>query len=207
MLIVCSLACSAVGPTCRLLLVCGSVRRGSTNAAVLRSAAAGAPAGIAATIFDGLAELPHFNPDDDVDPLDPAVVRLRSAIDTADALLISTPEYAGGLPGSFKNLLDWTVGGMEIADKPIAWINASTVTGARGAHEALRTFLGYVNADIVDTASADIPVSHSAVGADGTIGDRAIHRQVAAVVRALSRYVATKSAPHGQADSPVAPTT
>jgi len=173
-----------------LLLVCGSLRAASTNAAVLRTAAAVAPPGTSVTEFDALGDLPHFNPDDDADPLDPAVVRLRSAIHAADALLMSTPEYAGALPGSFKNLLDWTVGGVEISDKPTAWINTSSTTGARGAHESLRTVLGYVNADIVETACAHISVPRSAVGRDGTIAEPGIRAQIAAVVRAMAEHVA-----------------
>ncbi len=80
-----------------ILLICGSLRAGSGNAAVLATAATFT----AATAFTGLADLPHFNPDDDREPLPPAVAELRAAIKTADALLFCTPEYAGGLPGAF----------------------------------------------------------------------------------------------------------
>ena len=89
------------------------------------------------------AGLPHFNPDDDVEPLDPAVAELRAAIDAADAVLFSTPEYAGALPGSFKNLLDWTIGGGEIYEKPVGWINASALGGATDAYESLGIVLRY----------------------------------------------------------------
>jgi chromate reductase len=85
-------------------------------------------------VFDGMALLPHFNPDDDTEPLPAPVADLRARIAAADAVLFSTPEYAGALPGSFKNLLDWTIGGGEIYQKPVAWINVSTMpTGAAGA--------------------------------------------------------------------------
>ncbi|MGH4015240.1 MAG: NADPH-dependent FMN reductase [Pseudonocardiaceae bacterium] len=91
-------------------------------------------------------DLPAFNPDDDHEPLHPAVADLRRQI-AADALLFCTPEYAGALPGSFKNLLDWTVGGSEIYGKPVCWINASSVaapTGGADAHASLAKVLGYV---------------------------------------------------------------
>ncbi|WP_442785476.1 NADPH-dependent FMN reductase [Actinacidiphila sp. DG2A-62] len=83
-------------------------------------------------------------PDDDHEPLPAEVTRLRILIGTADALLIYVPGYTGELPGSFRNLLDWTVGGAEISDKQSAWINVSTAppTAAR-SHAALRTVLGY----------------------------------------------------------------
>ena len=118
-----------------MLLVCGSLRSKSTNAAALRTAQRVAPVGVAATVYEGLATLPHFNPDDDVEPLPPAVAELRAAIRDADALCFSTPEYAGALPGSFKNLLDWTIGDDQVGsiyEKPVAWIN----TSPRGAAEA-----------------------------------------------------------------------
>jgi NAD(P)H-dependent FMN reductase len=179
--------------SCRLLLVSGSLRAGSTNTAVLRTAQVVAPPGTSATLFDGLARLPHFNPDNDTDPLDPAVVELRSAIEAADGLLLSTPEYAGALPGSFKNLLDWVVGGVEISRKPTGWINASSSpTGAAGAHASLRTVLGYVDADVVEAACAHIPVRHGAAGPDGTITEPDVRTRIADVVRALVDHAAAR---------------
>ena len=59
-------------------------------------------------------------------------LELRAAIERAAGVLICTPEYAGTLPGSFKNLLDWTVGGTEISDKPVAWVNTSITTCSDG---------------------------------------------------------------------------
>jgi chromate reductase len=173
----------------RVLLVSGSLRANSTNAALLRAAAELVPPGVTATTFDGLGMLPHFNPDDDRDPLDPAVARLRGAVGAADAVVISTPEYAGALPGSFKNLLDWLVGGVEVSRKPVAWLNASAGGGAAGAHASLRTVLGYVDADIVEAACAHVPVPRSAVGPDGRIGDPAIRAPVTEALQALVGHV------------------
>ncbi len=79
-------------------------------------------------LYEHMADLPHFNPDHDVDPLHPAVADLRTTIGAAGAVLFSTPEYAGALPGSFKNLLDWMIGDVQtgsIYEKPVGWINAS----------------------------------------------------------------------------------
>ena len=101
------------------------MRTGSSNSAVLRTLQPLAPAGVGADLYERLGTLPHFNPDDDYEPLPPAVIELRAGIAAAGAVVFCTPEYAGALPGSFKNLLDWTVGGGEIYAKPVAWINAS----------------------------------------------------------------------------------
>ena len=176
---------STVSVPCQILLVCGSLREASTNAAALRTIVAAPVAGVAATVFDGLALLPHFNPDDDAAPLPAAVADLRARIAAADAVLFCTPEYAGALPGSFKNLLDWTIGGGEIYQKPVAWINVSTMpTGAASAHASLRTVLGYAGTRIIDAACAQIPVARHAVGEDGLIHD-ALRGEIAAAVAAL----------------------
>jgi len=133
---------------CRLLLISGSLREGSTNTALLRTAQAMAPDDVVPTLYEGLQLLPHFNPDDDADPLPSPVVDLRARIAGSDIVLFSTPEYAGALPGSFKNLLDWTVGGIELYRKPVAWVNASaSPTNAARAHDSLRKVLGYIGSE------------------------------------------------------------
>jgi len=174
-----------------ILLVSGSLRAGSTNSALLRTADALAPEGVATTLYGGLGDLPHFNPDDDVDgePLAPAPADLRARLDASDAVLFSTPEYAGALPGSFKNLLDWTVGGGTY-DKPVAWINASaSPTGAAHAHASLRTVLEYTGTDIVAAACRHVPVPRSSIGPDGLVGDPEIRERVADVLRSLAEHV------------------
>jgi len=179
-----------------VLLISGSLRPGSTNTALLRTALVVAPAGISAVLYDGLGALPHFSPDDDHEPLDPAVGDLRARIGSADALLLSTPEYAGGLPGSFKNLLDWTVGGGETYGMPIAWVNASaSPTGATDAYDSLGIVLSRTGADIVTEACAHIPVLRSAVDPDGLITDPAITDAITAVLVELDRHVARAVAP------------
>jgi NAD(P)H-dependent FMN reductase len=169
-----------------ILLLSGSLRAGSTNEAVLRTAHAVAPARVRVVLYAGLAALPHFNPDDDTEPLPAPVAGLRTAIDRAAAVLICTPEYAGTLPGSFKNLLDWTVGGTDICDKPVAWINAAAPGRGQGAEAALRTVLGYTGADIVESACARIPVDRATVGEDGLITDPGVRRQLGEVLRLLA---------------------
>jgi NAD(P)H-dependent FMN reductase len=172
----------------RLLLVSGSLRAASTNSAVMRTAQLVAPAGIATTVYDAVADLPPFNPDDDTDPLHPAVADLRARIHRADGVLFSTPEYAGALPGSFKNVLDWMIGDDEarsIAGKPVAWINAS-VRDATDAHESLRKVLGYASAEIVEAACAHIPVATALVDADGVIEDDAVRARIATSLAALA---------------------
>jgi chromate reductase, NAD(P)H dehydrogenase (quinone) len=162
-----------------ILLISGSTRGRSTNTALLRTAELIAPTGVKAALFTHMTELPHFNPDDDQPPLHPAVAELRREIASAHAVLFSTPEYAGALPGSFKNLLDWTVGGGEIYRKPVAWINASSSpTGAADAHASLRKVFGYLSVDIVDPACQRVPVARNQVTEDGLIEDEDIRNRL-----------------------------
>jgi NAD(P)H-dependent FMN reductase len=142
----------------QVLLLCGSVRKGSSNEAMLRLVEEVAGDPYSAVFYEGLGDLPHFNPDLDADPLPEPVAGLRSAIAEADAVLVCTPEYAGTLPGSFKNLLDWTVGGTEICDKPTGWINAANAGRGAGAVETLRMVLEYTGAAIVEDASVRIAI-------------------------------------------------
>ncbi len=174
----------------RILLIPGSLRGDSTNVAVLRTAQLAAPEHIATVLFRELGRIPAFNPDIDEEPLDPAVADFRALIHGADALLFSTPEYAGGLPGAFKNLLDWTVGDDQpgsIYEKPVAWINASP-RGAPNAHESLRRVLGYVKATIVEQACLHVPVTADMLD-DGMISDHSVQDRLAGALSALSPEV------------------
>jgi len=174
-----------------ILLLSGSLRVGSTNEAVLRTAQAVAPSvPVEAVLYGGLAGLPHFNPDDDVDPLPEAVAGLRTAIEGAAGVLVCTPEYAGTLPGAFKNLLDWTVGGTEICDKPVAWVNAAAPGRGQGAEATLRTVLGYTGADIVEPACVRIAVGRETVGADGVVADPEVRRRLGEVLGLLAARAA-----------------
>src|SRR3954447_5455801 len=157
-----------------LRLISGSLRDGSSNTAMLRTAQAVDPD---TELFARMGELPHFSPDDDGDELAAAVVELRAAVGRVDAVLVCTPEYAGALPGSFKNLLEWLVGGGEAYRKPIAWINVfgpAAPSGAADAHHSPRKMVGYISMEIVEEACVRIPLARSDVADDGLVADPAI---------------------------------
>ncbi|WP_406311769.1 NAD(P)H-dependent oxidoreductase [Streptosporangium sp. NBC_01639] len=179
----------------KLALISGSLRAGSTNTIVIRTVSELVGDWASPLTYLDLAELPHFNPDDDVEPLHPEVARLRELIAEADAILFCTPEYAGGLPGSFKNLLDWTVGGSETTDKPVGWINiSSSPTRAEGAHRSLRTVLEYTGAKVVESACVHIPVPRTAIDAEaGTVTDPVVREALSAAARVLADH-ATETA-------------
>ena len=189
-----------MAPPIRILLLSGSTRAGSTNTAALRAAHAISDERIATVLYDGLADLPAFNPDDDHDLLPPAVTRLRDQIAAADGVLFCTPEYAGALPGSFKNLLDWTVGGPEMYGKPVAWINVAAEGRGENADASLRIVLGYVGAVPVEEAVTRVIVGRADVDADGRIGHAGVASQIERVVRTFAGAIANRSAAADEVD-------
>jgi NAD(P)H-dependent FMN reductase len=190
-----------VEPRRRLLLISGSLRAGSTNSAALATVVAGVGEDVDAVVYGGMASLPHFNPDDDRDPLDPAVADLRHEIERADAVLFCTPEYAGALPGSFKNLLDWTVGGTEPTGTPAAWINVSAPGRGIAAHDSLRAVLTYTDFAIVDAACVQVPFTRSDVGVDGEIHDEQARAEIAEAVEVLLAAAPVSASPPAGAGS------
>ena len=137
-----------------IVAISGSLREGSSNAALLQAAASVAPDGVELIFYDGMGDLPHFNPDLDAEdgtPPEP-VRRLREQLIGADAILICSPEYAHGVPGSLKNLLDWLVSVGELVGKPVALLNAAPV-GGDYAQSAIRETLRTMNWRVVDSAS------------------------------------------------------
>ena len=115
------------------LAISGSLRAASATTVWLKAIAALAPNNIRVTFYEGLAALPHFNPDLDIDPVPPTVADLRRQLREADAIIISSPEYAHGVPGSLKNALDWIVSSGEFMDKPTAIITAARARYVRAA--------------------------------------------------------------------------
>ena len=145
----------------RVLCLCGSLRRVSSNTAALEAMRQLAPPTLELELYRGLGTLPLFNPDDEAATVPASVLALREAVGRADALLIACPEYAHGVPGAFKNLLDWLVGSVEFPGKPVLLLN----TAARGsyhAQEALAETLVTMSAQLL--AAQPVPVALPGVG-------------------------------------------
>jgi len=137
-------------PLCRILGVSGSLKAASANRELLDTARALTPAGAALTIFEGLRDLPHFDPDLDDRAPPESVAAFRRVLAEADAVLIACPEYGFSLPGVLKNAVDWTIGSGELESKVVG-ITASVNIEGRGKNglEALADTLRAVNARIV----------------------------------------------------------
>lgn len=109
----------------KILAISGSGRAGSTNTAMLRAVAEIAKPDHEVTVFTGIADLPVFSPDREVDPLPIGVQNLVDMITNSDIMIISSPEYVRAIPGGLKNAIDWLVSRDEIVNKPIALMHAS----------------------------------------------------------------------------------
>lgn len=178
-----------------LLLISGSTRHGSINSAVLTTARAAVPEPWQADLFTGLARLPQFNPDlehpelEDPDPPS-TVAEMRRRIGDADALLFSTPECAGTMPGALKNLLEWTIGDTVMSGKPVGWINPSAAPRrAADTYATLATVLSYTGPTVIDDACRDIPVFQRRLRADGSLDDPPTRQLIGAAARALTASV------------------
>ena len=169
----------------RLLTVSGSLRAGSSNAALLSAVARLTPADVVVTEYAALATLPAFSPDLEEGPLPlPEAVRnWREAIASADAVLISSPEYAHGIPGALKNALDWIVGGSEIVGKPVGVLSASAAS--RFAHPQLIEVLKTMSADVVREATVVIDIPRRGADAEQLASDPKVSASLRAVVMAL----------------------
>jgi chromate reductase len=129
----------------RILAISGSLRADSWNTRLLRTLPDIAPPGMEFQFFDGLAEVPLYNQDLDVDPPPPGVARLRAAIRAADGIVLATPEYLHGLPGVVKNALDWAsrpAVDPALTGKGVVVLVATIgrTLGVRGLAEAERVF-------------------------------------------------------------------
>lgn len=145
----------AVSKPIKIFAISGSLRATSLNTALLRAAMQLVAPDIEITLYGGLGALPHFNPDLEVEVLS-AVTEYRTLLQNSDGILISSPEYAHGIPGVMKNALDWVVGSGEFVKKPVAILNGSP--RATYAQASLVEILTTMDAHIVEEASITLPL-------------------------------------------------
>jgi NAD(P)H-dependent FMN reductase len=171
----------------RILAISGSLRRASSNSALVAAAAIVAPETVEVSVYADLAGIPPFNPDLDVEDPPEAVARFRLALREAEAVLISSPEYAHGVPGVLKNALDWLVGSGELIDKPVALINASG--RATHAWASLMETLTVMSAQVIADASVTLPLDGRNLDADGIARDVDLATKLGAAIAALAAAV------------------
>jgi chromate reductase len=158
----------------RVLGISGSLRRDSHNSTLLRAAADLLPPSAELEVFDGLKAVEPYDEDDDAGTGPGGAARLREAIESADAILIATPEYNSSIPGQLKTAIDWASrpkGENALWGKPVAVVGASTgMFGAVWSQAELRKVLGASGARVIET---DLPVGHAheAFSDDGRLND------------------------------------
>jgi chromate reductase len=153
----------------KVLAICGSTRQQSANLQLLQSIARLSAEQLELTIYDDIAQLPHFNPDLDNDTVPTVVKEMREKISAADGVLICTPEYVFSLPGGLKNLIEWTVSTTVFSEKPVALITASGL--GQKAHEALQLIMKTIYADVRESGQLLISGARSKLDKNGEITD------------------------------------
>jgi len=148
----------------RILALVGSLRAGSHNRQLAEAAAKHAPAGVEIALFEGLADIPYYNEDLDVEGSVPAAATaLRAATAGADALLLFSPEYNGTMPAVLKNAIDWLsrpYGAAAIQGKPVAAVGTALgqYGGAR-AQDDIRKSVRIAGGHVLEGATLAVPGS------------------------------------------------
>ena len=182
-----------------VLAISGSLRTNSYNTALLKSAITTAPSNMNISLFQHINEIPHFNPDIPQNSIPSSVLNLREAITKSDAILISTPEYAHGIPGALKNALDWLVSSSEIILKPIVVMSVSTSElGGFRAAAALIQVLNAMNTNVVIDANLNVPFAKTKFNGKGDLIDSNIKQALKNSLYTIANIVEqrTKEAAH-----------
>ena len=177
----------------KILAISGSTRHNSTNSNYIKAIAALSEGEFNITLFEGIGGLPHFNPDDNNDAVAPEVADFRSLLAAADAVLICTPEYAHGVPGSLKNAIDWTVSSNGFYHKPTALITAST-DGSFG-HRALLETLKVIEAKDIEKNHLVISFAKTKINGSHEITDQATLAAIKVLLNDLQQTITETKTP------------
>jgi chromate reductase len=136
----------------RILGFTGSLRKNSYNKLLLRAAATLLPESVQLEMFD-IAGVPLYNQDVEERAIPEIVQRFKERIESADAVLITTPEYNHSYPGVLKNAIDWASrprGHNSFDGKPVAVMSAAPgMFGGVAAQDQLKQVLLALNMHVV----------------------------------------------------------
>lgn len=169
----------------KILAISGSAREKSTNLNLIYAIKE-----LSKDIFDieistEIGSLPQFNPDLDIDPAPQTISVFRKKVKQADGVLICTPEYAMGVPGTLKNAIDWTVSSAEFSKKPVALITASSM--GEKAHTSLLETLKIIESDITNDTQLLISFAKTKINSDAVITDNETFEQVKKLIFSFSK--------------------
>ena len=132
----------------KIIAISGSTRLNSTNHGLIKAITALSKDELDIFVYEGISSLPQFNPDNDNENVAAEVADFRQQLNNADGVIICTPEYAHGVPGTLKNAIDWTISTSQFPHKPTMLITAST--DGRFGHRALLETLKAIEAKNID---------------------------------------------------------
>ena len=166
-----------------ILAICGSTRAESSNHRLIHAIKELVAGKLNIDLFESLSLLPHFNPDISDEHTPEPVKEFRQQLRNADGVIICTPEYAHGVPGTLKNAIDWVVGSNEFSQKPVMLITAST--DGRFAHTALLEILRTIETKETDSLQLLISFVQTKVSKDAEITDEKTLEQLKSVMDKL----------------------
>lgn len=173
----------------QIFAICGSTREVSVNLNLLHAIQNLYEKKLHISINSNIANLPHFNPDLDNDNVPFIVTEFRNQIKEADGILICTPEYAMGVPGSLKNAIDWTVSSTVFSGKPTALITAG-LSGQKG-HKALMETLDIIEAYVPESSQLIIQFAKTKIKGNAIV-DESTKAEVRAVMDSLLRSISER---------------
>ncbi|GAA4543748.1 FMN reductase [Streptomyces violaceochromogenes] len=183
----------------RILALVGSLRAGSHNRQLAEAAVKLAPEGAEVNLYEGLAEIPFYNEDIDVEGSVPAAAaRLREAANAADGLILFTPEYNGTIPAVLKNAIDWLsrpYGAGALSGKPVAVVG--TAFGQYGgvwAHDETRKSVGVAGGKVLEDVKLSIPGSVTRFAETHPSDDAEVAQQLTEVIARLHGDVSEAAA-------------
>jgi NAD(P)H-dependent FMN reductase len=170
-----------------IVAICGSTKVKSVNLSLIKTIQAMTADRFEINIFTGIDTVPHFNPDLDTETPPEEVVKFRELLKNSDGVLISTPEYAMGIPGSLKNAIDWTVSSCEFSHKPVALITASSV-GQKG-HAALLEVLRIIESKMTNDTQLLISFVKTKISPGGKITDAQTESDIHTLLSAFEKLM------------------
>lgn len=177
----------------RFVVMVGSLRKASYNAAIARVLPALAPTGVAISALPSVGDFPPYNADVQAEGFPPVVTRAADAIRAADGVVIVTPEYNYTIPGGLKNAIDWVsrLPNQPFAAKPVALQSASQgLWGGLRAQLALRQMFVYLDGRVLNKPEVIIPQVQAKVDpATGEVTDQTTRGFLADQLKAFAAFV------------------
>jgi NAD(P)H-dependent FMN reductase len=180
----------------RILALVGSLRSDSDNLHLAEAAVKLAPSGVTVEIFDSLGDVAFYNEDFDRPGAVTEADRLRAEVQSADALLLVTPEYNGTMSAALKNAIDWIsrpFGAGAISGKPVAVIGTSHGQyGGVWAHDDARKAARIAGAHVLDDLKLSVPAAHTRFAGLHPVDDEEIAVTMPEILTSLASAVLTR---------------